>query len=290
MSRRGSLHSVRRRNGLPYLIFAIVFVVGLVAALPFIIPAMFPKDEPISDESVIFPEEEMTTTVAPTTTTVVTTVATEAQRPATTSAKGVAPTYPASLPDLDTSYFSDALFIGDSRGEGLRLYGKIDTMDFFVNVGMSVYKVEKETVNVRSVGNTKLIPLLQKKQYGKIYVCLGINEVGYNFNTTVNRYTAFIEKIRSLQPNAIIYVCANIHVSQKRSSTDKTVNNPNLNKLNTAYSKLANGVDIFYLDVNEIFDDANGNLRSDLTSDGTHIYAKCYVDWSKYLLSKAVHK
>lgn len=39
-----------------------------------------------------------------------------------------------------------------------------------------------------------------------------------------------------------------------------------------------------YLDVNPVFDDENGNLRADYSTDGSHILGKYYsvwVDWLK---------
>ena len=43
-----------------------------------------------------------------------------------------------------------------------------------------------------------------------------------------------------------------------------------------------------YIDVNEIFDDENGNLRAEYTSDNTHILGKYYVNWTEWILTKAI--
>lgn len=45
---------------------------------------------------------------------------------------------------------------------------------------------------------------------------------------------------------------------------------------------------IFYIDINEKFDDDNGNLNSNYTSDNVHIYAKYYKEWSNWLCQNAV--
>ena len=44
----------------------------------------------------------------------------------------------------------------------------------------------------------------------------------------------------------------------------------------------------FYIDINEKFDDDNGNLNSNYTSDNVHIYAKYYKEWSNWLCQNAV--
>ena len=87
-------------------------------------------------------------------------------------------------PSYDEQYadMSNALFIGDSRTVGLSEYSQIDGADFFANVGMSVYNIHDKTVSVPTVGKVTLTQLLKNKKYDKIYVMLGINEIGYNFD------------------------------------------------------------------------------------------------------------
>lgn len=187
-------------------------------------------------------------------------------------------------------YFDDALIIGDSRAEDLKYYGKIDGADFFTVVGLSIYNVEKKTAEVGGV-ETNLTDLLTKKKYGKIYIITGVNECGYNIKQTVKKYGAFVEKIKELQPDAIIYANANIHLTKKES--DKNIydcNNANLNALNNGIKGLADGKTVYYLDVNPIFDDENGNLRSEYTGDGTHLYAKYTIKWADWLKNNVVVK
>ena len=187
-------------------------------------------------------------------------------------------------------YFDDALIIGDSRAEDLKYYGKIDGADFFTVVGLSIYNVEKKTAEVGGV-ETNLTDLLTKKKYGKIYIITGVNECGYNIKQTVKKYGAFVEKINELQPDAIIYANANIHLTKKES--DKNIydcNNANLNALNDGIKGLADGKTVYYLDVNPIFDDGNGNLRSEYTGDGTHLYAKYTIKWADWLKNNVVVK
>ena len=46
---------------------------------------------------------------------------------------------------------------------------------------------------------------------------------------------------------------------------------------------MTNNKNIFYLDVNSIFDDSSGNLRADYTSDKVHIYGKYYKQWTEWI-------
>ena len=185
-------------------------------------------------------------------------------------------------------YFDDALFIGDSRTVGISEYGDLNNAIFFANTGMSVYNVFEKNVSVPQVGKLKLEQLLTYKKFGKIYIMLGINELGYNQEKTLKKYKDLLKFIQEKQSNAIIYIEANLHVTAERSNKDKTINNININKINNEISQLADNEKIFFIDVNEKFDDENGNLSSNYTQDNVHIYAKYYKEWSEWLSQNAV--
>lgn len=166
---------------------------------------------------------------------------------------------------------------------GIREYSGLKGADFFCSVGMNVFDVTGESLSVDGVGNVTLSQLLSKKQYSKIYIMLGINEVGYPHSSVVDKYSKVLDLIKEKQPNASIIIEANLHVSKSRSDSDKVVNNAAINDLNTKLSALADGSKVFYIDANTIFDDASGSLSSDMTSDGTHLYAKYYPTWVDWI-------
>lgn len=180
----------------------------------------------------------------------------------------------------------DALFIGDSRTVGLMEYAGIDGADYFCTVGMSVYNIHKNSVSVPNVGKVTLTELLNSKKYGKIYIMLGINEVGYKFSSTVEKYSELIEFVKGKQSDAVIFIQANLHVTKSRSDSDKVVNNTAINGLNAELAKLADGKSKFYLDANILFDDKTGALSSDKSEDNTHLYAKYYKEWGEWIIKQ----
>lgn len=182
------------------------------------------------------------------------------------------------------AYFEDALFIGDSRTVGLREYGIFENSDFFATPGLSIYAIPRTTVTVHDLEDISLEELLEKKDYGKIYLMLGMNELGYNFEQTVERYRAFVEDLQAKEPDAKLYLCANQHVTLLRTENDDIFNNPNINKINEEIRKLAEEKELTYLDVNVLFDDENGNLNEEYTSDDSHILGTYYADWCEWLV------
>jgi len=194
------------------------------------------------------------------------------------------------MPDMyeaDVSYFDDALFIGDSRTVGLAEYGDLGEAEVVADSGMSVYKIFNKKFRT-STGEKKLLEtVLSEKKYGKIYLMLGINELGYDYNVTVAKYERLIGRIRELQPDALIFLEGNLHITAEKSGSSPDVTNENIDRFNEAVSAMADDRTMFYLDVNEIFDDGNGNLEKKYTTDHVHILAKYYTQWAEWILKHA---
>ena len=188
----------------------------------------------------------------------------------------------------DVSYFDDALFIGDSRTVGLYEYGGLGNAEVFAHSGMSIYKIFNEEFKLQSGEKMTLETALNTKQFGKVYIMLGINELGYDFDQTVERFSQAVALIQELQPQALVFVQANLHITNKKSEESDLFNNTNINNFNQAVGELADGERIFYLDVNPLYDDEDGGLSEEVTTDHAHILGKYYVDWVDFILKNAV--
>ena len=193
-----------------------------------------------------------------------------------------APTEPPKPPKPENP-FEDALFIGDSRTVGIGKYAGIKDAEFFASTGMTVFNVFEEEVRVGKRDECTLERLLLTEEYDRIYLTLGINELGSNLDRIVNHYTQVVQRLRELQPRAYIHLQANLHVAKKRSDTDKTYNNDNINRLNEAIAALADDQWVFYLDPNPVFDDEDGAMKAGYTWDDIHLLAKHYVLWTDWL-------
>ena len=253
------------------------------------------KSPDASDPAPTLPAVDISTTTATTTTTVTTTTTTTSTAAAT---EAEATQAPAQQPTAGTTsaaqngYFSHSLFIGDSRTEGLRLYGGVKDADFFSKTSMSIYSLPKDRLEVTGMGKKTIAQVLDAKKYQTIYIMLGINEVGSNKNTTVSRYRTFIDEVRQKQPDATVVVCANLHVSKAKSDASvksgSSITNKNIDTLNGMLAELADGDKIRYLDVNPQFDDANGALEASRTGDGVHMKAKYYPQWMAWIAEQKI--
>ena len=191
------------------------------------------------------------------------------------------------------SYFNDAVFLGDSRTLGIADYAGLDGADFFCDNGMTIFKLlEDKGVTYQKTGEKMdLKKVLQEKRYGKIYIMLGMNELGYgNTNMYLKQYLKVVNQLREWQPEAVIYIMANLHVSREKNNMETEFNNMNINDKNVAAARLANGRDIFYLDSNPLFTDEEGYLPDDSTFDGVHLYAQHYEKWKDFLCEHGVER
>jgi lysophospholipase L1-like esterase len=181
----------------------------------------------------------------------------------------------------ELSYFDNALFIGDSRTVGIKEYGDFKNSDFFCDQGLSAYKINDAKINGVTFDSA-----IDAKQYGKVYVMLGINEVGMDHEYVLTAYRAIVEKIKVHQPDAIIYVQGNLHVSS--FAEDGVINNSGIDDLNKGIASLADNKRVFYIDINELYDDEYGYFNSGYTTDGVHPLAMYYTQWCEWLCTKTV--
>ena len=183
--------------------------------------------------------------------------------------------------------FSGVLFIGDSRTVGLSEYGDLGQAEVFADSGMSVFTLFNKTVKLRSQEKSGLEELLCSRKFDTIFFMLGINELGYDYDSIVKQYKRTVEKVHELQPDAAIVLGANLHVTAEKASGSSIYNNDRINALSRDIKSMAEASGYVYLDVNQVFDDENGNLAAGYSSDGAHVLGKYYsvwVDWIRETL------
>ncbi len=180
------------------------------------------------------------------------------------------------------SYYENCLFIGDSRIGGLGTYSGWDKAFFAYKNGLSIYGLMDANLNVINGMNATLPELLRVGPYRKIFIMLGINEVGSNTSDYGEKFGEILATIREYQPDAPIIIIGNTFVTKEKDLSSNSFNNGNINSKNVAIAKYANGKDIFYFDVNPVLVDDEGYLRSEISRDGVHLLAQHYylwVDW-----------
>lgn len=189
--------------------------------------------------------------------------------------------------EVDEDYFDDVLFVGDSRIEGLHDYGNLPNATFAYKQGISVFNILNEDLKWGDKGHGSLESLLSQYQFKKIYIMLGVNELGKGFVWQFgDKYEAVLNQIREWAPDSVIFVQGIMKVSKRYSDKSDVFNNDNINARNYMITTRMS-TDMFYLDMNESVADPAPDadaLNGEYTNDGLHLAANYYylwVDWLK---------
>ena len=193
---------------------------------------------------------------------------------------------------MDDSYFDDAVFIGDSRTVGMYEYGGLEeTSTFYASTGLTIYKMFDSKI-VAVPGQKKKITVeeaLSEKQFAKIYLMIGINEMGTGtVESFMKAYGEAVQHLQQLQPDAVIYLQAIMKVTTERSGQGDYITNEGIEARNEEIAKLADDEKIYDLDVNPLICDETGGMVASYTYDGVHLKAQYIPIWLDFLKEHAV--
>lgn len=192
---------------------------------------------------------------------------------------------------VEEDYFDDAVFIGDSRIVGLHDYSGWNHTTYYASIGLTVYDVFTKPIVEENGTKITVEEALKEHSFKKIFVMIGINEMGTGtVDTFMEKYEEMVARLQELQPDAMIFLHGIMKVKQEKSESDPIFNNPNIQERNDRIAQLADNKTIFYLDVNEVVTDVNGNLNADYTYDDVHLLGKWYCLWTDFLKEHGIVK
>lgn len=219
--------------------------------------------------------------------------ATKSSSPAATQTSASASPSPSAKPagpDLTEKeavgddYFADAAFMGNSLMDGFRTFSGLTTCDYYTATSMSVSAVEtKACIKLDNGSMGTIMQGVTQKKYGKIYIELGINEIGYQKDSFISLYGKMLDKIIAAQPNCTIYVMGLTPVSQVKSESGDTFSMDRVKEFNTSLRQLAADKGCYYMDMVSALADSTGFLPASETTDGIHFSASVYKTWLQYV-------
>ena len=191
---------------------------------------------------------------------------------------------------VEDSYFADAAFLGDSRTEGFYLYSGLKEGAYFYAVGSTVESVFSKKVWGPEESKIPLLDAMAKGgPYGKIYVMLGVNELGWSKAEVFrDQYVKVIQRLQEDHPGAEIIIQPVFPVSSKQETKKTYVNNARIQTYNEIIMTIAEEMGCFYVNMTEAVVGEDGCLRPELTSDGVHLNIKGCKLWLEYLKTHSV--
>lgn len=190
---------------------------------------------------------------------------------------------------VEDGYFNDAVFIGDSRIDDFGIFSGLSKTRFYAATGLNVDSIFKKEI-VKINGEKYTVPdALKKEKFKKVYVKLGINELGWEYpDIFIKDYINLLNTIKKTQPDAVVYVMGIINVSEKKSNADAVVNNKRIAEYNALIYQMTLEQGVHYLNVNEVLTDENGYLYADASTDGIHPNKKYCQVWLDFLKTHTV--
>ncbi len=204
---------------------------------------------------------------------------------------------------VTADYFSDACFIGHSLVCGMQNYFGLTDTDYYAVNGISAKSMltwddfELTATHTDTSGNTvqdtgTLSAALDEHSYGKVYIMLGVNELGpeaYHRQSYYNSMNSLIDLVQKSQPNAVIYLISLSPVSQKCSESRESFTRDNVIAFNAVIKQLCKEKGTYYLNVFDLLCNSNGFLpESSCMTDGIHLLASEYAKMKTYLFTHTV--
>lgn len=162
-------------------------------------------------------------------------------------------------------------------------YARLGKADYFTDVGMNVFQMFSVTASDNNFDTTDLKSLLQNRTYKKIFIMLGINECGYPMSSLLSAYQEDIDTLKSLQPDATIYLLKVYGVSRSVAESASYFSPQRLQEVNDGIAGLADGKKVHCLDASHLYCDDEGYMKEEYTSDGVHPYAKDAALFAQWL-------
>ena len=173
---------------------------------------------------------------------------------------------------MDDSFFEDSAIVGNSLIDGLRLFSGLKTCEYFCATSMTVVSA---TNNV--------IDRLKGKEYQKVYILLGINEIGYDSYYFKDLYAKMVDKVKDIQPTADIYIMGLTPVSRSKSDSSTSFNMTRVKAYNERLLELAQEKSCYFIDLCDALEGDDGYLPANSTWDGVHLNSDYYKVWFEYL-------
>lgn len=195
---------------------------------------------------------------------------------------------PQSAP-VDDSYFSDAVFMGDSRTEGFALFSGLDTMTTYASRGLNVSTVFTDaTIDLNGTMVTA-IDALRNTSFSKLYIMFGLNEASWPYSEVfIDEYGDIIDEARAINPNAIIYIQSILPVTKSCSDSSESFNKTKIDSLNEMLQQLAAEKQVYYIDCEKALADSEGYLPEEASTDGIHFGVPECEAWLEYLKTHTV--
>ncbi len=191
---------------------------------------------------------------------------------------------------VDTKYFDDAVFLGDSLTNGIKVYDVMSNTTVISSTGISLENIFSKAVVKQEDGSyATMLEALGKTTPAKIYIMMGANSIGWDKETFLKYYARLLDAVAEQHPESILYVQSILPVTAKKEAEAPVFSNARIDEYNLALLALTQQKGMQFLYVAEAFKDETGALPDEASpKDGIHFGRSYYMKWFDYLRTHTV--
>lgn len=196
--------------------------------------------------------------------------------------------------ELPTSFFDQAVFIGDSISLTLESYcgstGALSKAQFLCAGSMSPTNMLTGQILPEYPKGSGQKPAIEESVAATgaklVYIMLGMDNIAYGLEKSTGDYVTILDNIQNRNPEVEILVQGVTPMTKNSKSTSNKLNNDAIDAFNARMLEICQEKGWYYLDVGKRFKDEEGYLKEEYCSDkstmGMHFTyegAKIWVDY-----------
>lgn len=187
-------------------------------------------------------------------------------------------------------YFSDALFIGDSLTDGIRIYLSSYGIQAVSTKGVNTHSALTDAFH--QVGDHKLtmIDAIEYYKPRKVYMMLGTNGLGFaSVDWNLEGYEVLVDEILRRVPGCYVIVQSIPPTTESMAISRPSYSRENIMRYNEGLRDIAMRKGVYFLDVNSALSNPAGYLDPSIAAgDGYHMQPAGYQIWYDYIITHAV--
>lgn len=124
----------------------------------------------------------------------------------------------------------------------------------------------------------------------KVFLMIGVNDIkrGTPPEYILYNYRRIVARVKKESPNTRLYLQSVLPVTESvLADIYIRITNEKIRHLNDSLKTIAAGAGLTYVDLHhDVYADAQGQLKKELTTDGLHLQPTAYILWVDYLRKK----
>lgn len=193
----------------------------------------------------------------------------------------------ASYYSFSNSYFVGDYFVSQAKSLGYFEYSKyayVEGLDMNTILTKKAVKTEN--------GNVTLSEYLKTVEDAKaFYIMFSAESISWmDFPTFVKKYTTFVDEIIKNHPDAHIYIQPILPINEEKTTKrGYSVTNSKIDQINEYLYSYAVDNNIWILDMADEFEDENGIMSAQYTTNGIRFDKEAYLIWDDYIVTHKAH-